>query len=105
MKLPLVDACALQWRMTVKAILQSAKNLPRKQYLAIKYEELVARPVEIFKQVAEKCDLVWQEELLQTITAGMDNRNFKWQTEMQDADKAMVNVLLCDFLKQLGYEV
>jgi hypothetical protein len=105
LKLPLVDACALQWRMTVKAILQSAKNLPRKQYLAIKYENLVTRPVELFKQVAEKCDLVWQEELLQSITAGMDNHNFKWQTEMQDADKNRLNVLLCDFLKQLGYEV
>ena len=105
MKLPLVDACALQWKMTVQAILQSAKNLPRKQYLAIKYEDLVARPVEIFKQVAEKCNLVWQEDLLQTITAGMDNRNFKWQTEMKDTGKNRLNVLLCDFLKQLGYEV
>jgi len=105
LKLPLVDACALQWQKTVKAILQSAKKLPRKQYLAIKYEDLVARPVEIFKQVAEVCDLVWQEDLLQTITAGMDNRNFKWQTEMQDSDKNRLNVLLCDSLKQLGYEV
>ncbi len=104
LKLPLVDACALQWKMTVKAILQSAKNLPRKQYLAIKYEDLVARPVELFKQVAEKCNLVWQEDLLQTITTGMDNRNFKWQTEMQDADKDRLNALLCDFLQQLGYE-
>jgi hypothetical protein len=104
LKLPLVDACALQWRMTVKAILQSAKNLPRKQYLAIKYEDLVAQPVEIFKQVAEKCDLVWQEDKLQAITAGINNRNFKWQMEMQDADKNTLNVLLCDFLKQLGYE-
>jgi len=105
LKLPLVDACALQWQKTVKAILQSAKKLPRKQYLAIKYEDLVARPVEIFKQVAEVCDLVWQEDLLQTITAGMDNRNFKWQTEMQDADKNTLNELLRDFLKQLNYEV
>ena len=105
LELPLVDACALQWKMTVKAILQSAKKLSRKQYMAVKYEDLVARPAEIFKQVAEKCDLVWPEDLLQTITAGMENRNYKWQTEMQDADKNRLNVLLCDFLKQLGYEV
>ena len=105
LKLPLVDACALQWKMTVKAILQSAKKLPRKQYMAVKYEDLVARPAEIFKHVAEKCGLVWPEDLLQAITAGMENRNYKWQTEMQDADKNTLNVLLCDFLKQLGYEV
>ena len=105
LKLPMVDACALQWQMTVKAILQSAKKLPRKQYLAIKYEDLVARPVEIFKQVAEKCDLVWQEDLLQTITAGMNNRNFKWRSEMSDEDQNTLNTLLEKFLKQLGYEV
>ena len=73
--------------------------------MEVKYEEFVARPAEIFEQVGEKCDLVWQDALLQTITVGMDNRNFKWQTEMQDSDKKTLNVLLCDFLKQLGYEV
>jgi len=105
LKLPLVDACALQWKMTVEAILQSAKKLPPEQYMEVKYEEFVARPAEIFEQVGEKCDLVWQDALLQTITAGMDNRNFKWQTEMQASDKKTLNVLLSNFLKQLGYEV
>jgi hypothetical protein len=105
LKLPLVDACALQWKMTVAAILQSAKKLPPEQYMEVKYEEFVARPAEIFEQVGERCDLVWQDGLLQVITAGMDNRNFKWQTEMQASDKKTLNVLLCNFLKQLGYEV
>jgi hypothetical protein len=105
LKLPLVDACALQWKITVAAILQSAKKLPPEQYMEVKYEEFVARPAEIFEQVGEKCDLVWQDALLPTITAGMDNRNFKWQTEMQASDKKMLNVLLSNLLKQLGYEV
>jgi hypothetical protein len=105
LKLPLVDACALQWKITVEAILQSAKKLPGEQFMEIRYEEFVDRPAEIFEQVGEKCDLVWQDGLLQVITAGMDNRNFKWQTEMQDLDKKTLNVLLCNFLKQLGYEV
>ena len=105
LKLPLVDACALQWKMTVEAIFESAKNLPHQQYMEVKYEDLVARPVEIFKQVGEKCDLVWQDDWLQTVTAGMDNRNFKWQTEMQDVDKHTLNALLGDFLRQKGYDV
>ena len=104
LNLPLVDACALQWKMTVKAILQSAQKLPHKQYLAIKYEDLVARPAEIFEQVAEKCDLIWQDDLLQTITAGMDNRNYKWRRQMSDEDQNTLNTLLEKFLKQLGYK-
>jgi hypothetical protein len=104
MKLPLVDACALQWKMTVEYILQSAKNLPREQYLEVKYEDFVARPAEIFEQVAEKCDLVWQDDLLQALTVGMDNRNFKWLREMSDEDQNTLNALLEKFLMQLGYE-
>jgi len=95
----------LQWKMTVETILQSSIKLPAEQYMEVKYEELVARPVEIFEQVGEKCDLVWQNDLLPTITAGMDNRNFKWQMEMQDVDKNTLDLLLGDFLKQLGYKV
>ena len=105
LKLPLVEACALQWKKTVMAVLQSAEKIPPEQFMEVRYEEFVARPSKILEQVAEKCDLVWQDDLLQAITAGMDNRNFKWQTEMRDADKNTLNVLLCDFLNQLGYEV
>jgi len=105
LELPLIDACALQWKMTVGSILHSAKNLPRGQYVEVKYEEFVARPSKILELVGAKCDLVWQGDLLQKITTGMDNRNFKWQNELQDADKNTLNVLLGDFLRQLGYEV
>jgi hypothetical protein len=105
LNLPMVDACALQWKMTVEAVLRSADKLPQDQFMEVRYEEFVDRPAEIFKQVGERCGLLWQDDLLQTITGGMDNRNFKWQTQMQDADKKTLNRLLGTFLKQLGYRV
>jgi hypothetical protein len=105
LKLPLVDACALQWKMTVKAILKSAKKLPGEQFMEVRYEEFVARPAEMLKQVGDRCGLVWQDDLLQAITVGMDNRNFKWQTQMQDTDKNTLNGMLGNFLKHLGYSV
>jgi len=105
LQLPLIDACALQWKMTVESILQSAKILPHGQYMEVKYEDFVARPSEIFELVGAKCDLVWQGDLLQKITTGMENRNFKWQNELPDADKITLNVLLVAFLRQLGYDV
>jgi hypothetical protein len=104
LKLPLVDACALQWKMTVEAIMQSARNLPQDQYMEVRYEALVARPIDIFEQVAQKCDLQWPDDFLQTITAGMDDRNFKWRSDLPVADQNRLNELLGDFLKQLGYQ-
>lgn len=103
LKVPLVDACALQWKMTVEAILESAEKLPPERYMEVRYEEFVERPAEVFKQVGDRCGLVWQDNFLQTITAGIDNRNYKWQTEMQEADIQTLNRLLGKFLGQLGY--
>jgi hypothetical protein len=104
LKLPLVDACGLQWKKTVEAILRSAKSLSPDRYMEVRYEDFVSRPAEIFQQVGEKCDLIWQDELLQTITVGMDNRNFKWRMEMSDEDQNTLNALLEKYLKQLGYK-
>jgi hypothetical protein len=104
LELPLVDACALQWKMIVESVLQAAVKLPPEQYVEVKYEDFVARPAAILKQVAEKCDLTWQENLLHSITDGMEDRNFKWEAEMKDEDKQRLNELLGDFMKQLGYE-
>jgi len=105
LKLPMVDACALQWKLTVESALQSAEKLPPAQYMEVRYENLVDRPAEVMEQVGEKCGLVWQKDFLKEITTGMENRNFKWETEMQDADKNTLNKLLGDFLKHLGYRI
>ena len=104
LELPLVEACALQWKMIVESVLRSAEKLPPEQYVTVRYEICVARPAEILIQVAAICDLLWQEDLLQAITGGMDNRNFKWQAEMRDEDKITLNRLLGDIMKQLGYD-
>lgn len=103
LKLPLINACALQWKMIVEAIMASSRKLPRTQYMEVKYEEFVARPIETFKQVGKKCGLLWQDEFLRTITAGMDNRNYKWQAELPAADQNTLNDLLSEYLILLGY--
>jgi hypothetical protein len=105
LNLPMVDACALQWKMTVESILKSADKLPQDQFMEVRYEEFVARPAETLRQVGNQCGLVWQDDFLQAITGGMDNRNYKWQTQMQDSDKKTLNGLLGNFLEQLGYRI
>jgi hypothetical protein len=105
MQRPLIEACALQWKMVVEHAIQSAKGLPGDQYVAVKYEDFVTRPSDILKTVGVKYNLKWEDKLLQTITGNIDNRNFKWQENMPNEDKNKINFLLGDFLMQLGYEV
>ena len=54
-------------------------------------------------QVGTRCGLVWQNELLNEITVGIDNRNYKWQSEMDASDRQTLNSLLGHFLDELGY--
>jgi len=104
-ELPLIEASALQWKWIVEYVLQSAKYLPHHQYLEIKYEDFVARPQKVFEIVGATCGLNWDENVLHTIVGNLDNRNYKWQANLEDQDKKKLNLLLGDFLKQLGYEL
>jgi len=104
MELPLIEASALQWKMIVEYVMQSAKKLPRHQYLEIKYEDFVTEPQKIFEIVGATCNLKWDANLLQTIVGDLDNRNYKWQANLPDQDKKKLNLLLGGFLRQLGYK-
>ena len=73
--------------------------------MEVKYEDFVARPSDILKTIGVKYNLDWEDKLLQTITGNIDNRNFKWQENMPAEDRKKLNILLGDFLLQLGYEV
>ena len=105
MELPLIEASALQWKMIVEYVLQSAKYLPHHQYLEIKYEDFVTQPQKIFEIVGATCNLNWKANLMQTIVGELDNRNYKWQANLQDQDKNKLNLLLGGFLRDLGYEL
>jgi hypothetical protein len=100
---PMLEACALQWKMIVQHTLNSARNLPRDQYLEVKYEDFVERPAETLKFVGKKCGLSWSEDLLTHSTIGIQNRNFKWQENLSPAEKATLATHLEELLVRLGY--
>ena len=100
---PMLDACALQWKMIVENALNSAQNLPRGQYLEVKYEDFVERPAATLKFVGKRCGLDWNEDLPADSTMGLENRNFKWQENLSPAEKDTLATLLEELLVRLGY--
>ena len=102
---PMLEACALQWKMIMEHILQSAQHLPQDRYFEVKYEDFVARPTETFTSVGKKCGLTCNDTFIDNAAMGLDNRNFKWQENFSPGEKDTLTLLLGELLDRLGYKV
>ena len=102
---PMLEACALQWKMIMEHILESAQQLPQDQYFEVKYEDFVARPAEIFTSVEKKCGLTLNDAFINDVAIGLENRNFKWQENLSPDQKNTLTLLLGELLDRLGYKV
>lgn len=100
---PLLEACALQWELTMEHILHSAEALPASRYLEIRYEKFVEAPFEVFETVARKCNLAWEPEHWRDILGDLQNMNYKWREDLNPADTNNLNTRLADLLARLGY--
>ena len=102
--LPTIEACAMQWKLTVEHALRSASELPAERYMEVRYEDFVERPVDVMSAVGERCGLRWDQTVLKELAGGLEDRNVKWREELSPADIETLNSLLGDLLARLGYE-
>jgi hypothetical protein len=102
---PALESCALQWKMIMEHILESAQHLPQNRYFEVKYEDFIARPAETFTCLGEKCGLTWSDGFMDDIANGLQNRNFKWQTNLNPDEKDTLALLLGELLGRLGYKI
>ncbi len=102
---PLLEACALQWKLVTEHALKAAEKLPRERYVEVRYEDFTARPVEVLNAVAEKCGLVWDQQLLKSIVGDIQSRDYKWRQNFRPEDIARLNELAGDLLLRLGYQL
>jgi hypothetical protein len=58
---PLEDVCAFQWLSANRAALDASKLIPSGQWLALRYEDIFDRPVEMFRKVFAWLDLPFDE--------------------------------------------
>jgi hypothetical protein len=103
--LPMLESCALQWKMIMEHILESAQHLPPDRYVEVKYEDFIDRPAQTLSSVGEKCGLTWSVAFLDKVADGLENRNFKWRENFSPDEKDTLLALLGDLLDRLGYEI
>jgi hypothetical protein len=102
---PSIEQCALQWKMTVEYIRESARSLPAERYIEIRYEDFMEKPVETLISVGEKCGLSWDRAYLTELVSDVQSRNYKWRENLTRSQIETINELSGDLLAQLGYKL
>jgi hypothetical protein len=59
----LEEACAWSWCQHVQTAAHELEELPAERKLTLKYENLLASPAEVARQVGQFCQLHWRPEV------------------------------------------
>lgn len=97
--------CAIQWRESVKAGIASQANFDGSNYLTVRYEDSVQRPVEVFREVFKFAELEWQPEtekwLQDNVHAGSVDL---WKRNLTQEQLDEINPHISQLLDELGYD-
>lgn len=96
-------AC-IQWKILMDAFASARERVPAGQYLEFKYEDLCARPVDLFRQGVEFAGLNWTPGFQRTIEqANIRSQNVKWQQDLTPDQQRLVEESLARHLGAWGY--
>jgi hypothetical protein len=99
-----VEQAAFQWREITRYILDRRDTLGNR-YHEFRYEDMCARPQEVFEQAFRNVDLPISEVILSTIPQRLKNMNHKYGETLSQEQIHTINAIQGDLLRQLGYEV
>lgn len=110
---PLEEVCAFQWVATNEAALESKALVPQSQWTDIRYEDLLDRPTEVFRNTFERLGLQFTPALethcnnlnrhhTSTISGGP--RKQKWK-ERNPEEIARIQDRIAPMMRRFGYPV
>lgn len=100
-----VALAAIQWKILMDATEETKKSIPADDFLEIKYEDLCDDPLTTFKTAAEFSELDWTPKFEKEIKKQkIKNTNHKWQAELTEGQKTILNQVLSRHLVKYGYE-
>src|SRR5690606_5210941 len=75
----LIEVCAIQWRECVNAAEASLRQLPTQQAITIRYEDLVADPVTVARDLYQRTQLTFTETCKSFVKQHVeDSHTRKW---------------------------
>lgn len=101
-----VALAAIQIRIYSDAMQRAAAAVDPKRFLEVRYEDVCARPEEVFGRAARFCQLDYQRGLFGPALrkSPLRDSNFKWRKELTPAQQECLHEILGDLLERDGYE-
>jgi hypothetical protein len=103
-RLPMLEACGLQWKLTLEAVERCGEKLPSERYMEVRYEDFCERPESTLEAIGERFDLPWESSRLAELVADVKSQDFKWRQGLGAETLATLDDLIGETLTRLGYE-
>jgi Sulfotransferase family len=110
---PLEVVCAHQWSMANRLALEASRQIPREQWIQLRYEDIFDRPLEMFRDVFERLELPFDDEVRRrcatldarptSIVKGAPKKQ-KWK-EHHAASIERILPMIRPLMAELGYDV
>lgn len=101
-----VALAGIQWKILMDAMDRAKAQLDSNSFCEVRYEDLCADPVGVYKDVVGFCDLPWSQEFEKTIRRQRwSSTNDKWKQEFTPDQQQVLNCVLKDHLARYGYAI
>lgn len=95
---------ALYWVILMESYREAQPSIPSEQYMEIRYEDLCANPIDVFRSITDFCDLEWTPEFESGISqSGLESRNDRWQKDLTEKQQHIISDVLAEELERYGY--
>jgi hypothetical protein len=62
--------------------------------MEVKYQDFIARPDDVLRDVAKMCELTWDENHLKSIGNDLNSRDFKWKEFFSQKQIERLNAII-----------
>ena len=99
-----VALAAIEFNSLMDAIQTARSNIKPENFLEIRYEDLCEKPVDIFRQTIDFCELEWLPEFERSIQKfNLCNTNYKWQKDLTPRQQEILGTILSPHLEFYNY--
>lgn len=101
--LPPVEAVAHQWDEVVRWMDAAGESMPKDRYLEIRYEDLVADPVNVLRHVMDFAGMSWSTGDIKAASAELEVRPDKWAGAFSPDELQAMLSIMGETMRRHGY--
>jgi hypothetical protein len=99
-----VALAAIQWKIFMDAMEVAKRSVPAERLLEVRYEDVCADPLKLFRQATDFTGLEWSSGFEEVVRRrGLRSENDKWRRDFTPRQQAILEDVLGPYLLRYGY--